>query len=244
MEVVSLPDPYLKREHDRFTRELEVLKEYPPEELATIIGEVGFSCTRCGMCCTTGHNGHVFLLDEDTDRAKVVCPQALIPAPFFEAGDRDGNLYVSGYALRTRTDGSCINLTDTGCQIYQDRFSICRVYPYMLHREPDERGDLTFRQISGLNEHGEYHHLISTEESLQIASETIAYETAWLLQMIHFFEDLERLFTRTGQRHVRKVYDQRMRAFHTGEPITVFVYYNRGFIPIIVKKQDYMGMIP
>jgi len=233
----------MSRELIRYTDELKLLIDYPEEELARIIREVGFSCTRCGGCCTAGQNGHVFLLDQDTRRAKEICPDAIIPAPFFEVCNRNGDFFVSGYALRTNPDGSCIHLVDGRCQIYNDRFSICRVYPYMLHREPDEKGRLTFRQISGLNEHGEYNLLISEKDSASLAQETRSYEEAWLRQMIGFYSSLLNLFEKTGERHVRKIYDQQMKVFTRGEMVRVYVFYQGEFIPHTISIQAYGGII-
>jgi len=239
-----MTDPFLKGELARFTEELSLLHAFSEEELAAIIRDVGFFCTSCGGCCTSRQNGHVFLLDSDTRRAKEICPDAIIPAPFFEVCDRAGNFYVSGYALRTTTDGTCVHLRDGRCQIYKDRFSICRVYPYMLHREPDEHGVLAFRQISGLNEHGEYNTRIPEEESIHLAQETKAYEEEWLLQMIGFYEALTRLFLQSGDRHVRKIYDQQMRAFTRGGGVKVFVFNNGEFSPHNVTISEYGGIIP
>ncbi len=238
-----MTDPFLNRELIRFTEELKLLSDFPEEELARIIREVGFSCTGCGLCCTAGQNGHVFLLDRDTRRAKEICPDAIIPAPFFEVCDKKGDFYVSGYALRTNPDGSCVHLVDTRCQIYNERFSICRVYPYMLHREPDEKGRLSFRQISGLNEHGDYNNPISEKESIDLARETRSYEEGWLRQMIGFYRSLIYLFERTGEKNVRKIYDQRIRAFLKGEPVRVFVFYEDEFTPQTIRIQDYRGII-
>ena len=236
-------DPLIKREYSRFTEELNLLHGFSVEELATIIRDVGFFCTQCGSCCKTSQNGHVFLLEKDARHALEICPEAVIPAPFFEACDRAGNFYVSGYALRTSSDGSCIHLMNGRCRIYQDRFSICRVYPYMLHREADDHGVMAFRQISGLNEHGEYNSVISSEESLVLAEETIQYEKSWLEQMIEFYKKLDDLFQSTGERHVRKIYDQRMGLFRKGDPIQIFVYHCGQFFPHTVTIRDYSGII-
>ena len=238
-----MTERFLEKEQNRYREELSLLHEYPIEELATVIRDVGFACTGCGDCCRAGQNGHVFLLTKDTERALEICANALIPAPFFEICNSQGIFYVSGYALRTHPDGSCVHLTDGRCRIYEDRFTICRVYPYMLHREPDEKGRLTFRQISGLNEHGEYHTGITREESLLIARETISYEEDWLIQMIEFYDLVIKLFKQTGERHVRKIYDQKMRRFRKGEQVEVFVFYKGEFIPYIVSISDYEGII-
>ncbi|HWQ65134.1 MAG TPA: YkgJ family cysteine cluster protein [Methanospirillum sp.] len=238
-----MTDPFLNRELTRFSEERELLQNFPVEDLAVIIREVGFSCTGCGNCCMTAQNGHVFLLDQDTRRAKEICPDAIIPAPFFEICDKKGNFYVSGYALRTTMEGLCVHLIDGRCRIYNERFSICRVYPYMLHREPDEKGIMTFRQISGLNEHGEYNTYISDSESIALAQVTKSYEKEWLTQMIGFYQSLIDLFAKSGERHVRKIYDQQMREFAKGETVNVFVFFEGEFIRHTVCLQDYGGII-
>jgi hypothetical protein len=237
-----MKDPYIERELAKFINERILLQNFPIEELSAIISDVGFSCTSCGKCCTTTHNGHVFLLQHDYERAQTFCPEALIPAPYFEICSRTGTFFVSGYALRAKPDGSCIHLKDNRCTIYEDRFSICRIYPYMLHREPDEKGILTFRQISGLNEHGQYHTNISKEDSIKIARDTISYEEAWLNQMIEFFSATSRLFQQTGERHVRKIYDQQIQRFRKGEKISVQVFHNGTFFPHIMTIHEYDGI--
>jgi Fe-S-cluster containining protein len=238
-----MTDPYLEREHTRFIREYELLQRFQIEEFIKIIKDVGFSCTLCGACCTSRQNGHVFLLHKDTSRAFKICQDSLLPAPFFEICDRKGKFYVSGYALRTKPDGTCIHLLEGKCRIYQDRFSICRIYPYMLHREPDEKGRLIFRQISGLNEHGSYHNDISDEECLMIAQETITYEKDWLVQMIDFYVAMKDLFLSSGERHVRKVYDVRMREFRLGIPVEVHVFHDGRFFLHTVTIDDYFGIL-
>jgi uncharacterized protein len=239
-----MTDPYLEREHTRLIKERDLLLQYRIEELAEIVRDVGFYCTQCGACCTTGQNGHVFLLQQDAARALIICPEAIVPAPYFEICDRSGRFYVSGYALRANPDGSCIHLAEGRCRIYQERFSICRIYPYMLHREPDEKGKLVFRQIGGVNEHGSYHTDISDEESMAIARETIAYEKEWLTQMIIFYEALMELFRTSGERHVRKMYDNRMREFRKGALIEVFVFNSEQFTRHTVSIIDYTGILP
>jgi Fe-S-cluster containining protein len=212
------------------TQERNSLFEYPLERLAEIIGDVGFSCTSCAKCCTRTFNGHVFLLDRDVTALKSIDPGALEPAPAPEFCDQNGVFYVSGYALRTKQDdeGSCWFLENGKCSIYERRFAICRVYPYMLHREPDEHGKVDWRQFSGLDNHGEFHATISGEECLARARETKEYENAFLTQEIHFLEFIRDYFAEHGLRHVQKVYDDRMRGFVRGEEITVMVFYDGG----------------
>ncbi|MDD1696058.1 MAG: YkgJ family cysteine cluster protein, partial [Methanoregula sp.] len=141
--------------------------------------------------------------------------------------DQNGIFYVSGYALRVQegVPGSCYFLNDGRCVIYDRRFSICRIYPYMLHREPDERGKVDWRQISGLDEHGEYNTDISQKDCLAIALETKEYEEAYLMQEIGFLIFMQDYFTRHRLRNVKKVYDAQLRRYNKGEEITVLVYF-------------------
>jgi len=204
------------------------LLEYPVEHLAGVIQRIGFRCTSCAKCCTREFNGHVFLLDRDVTSVRAFDPAAIEPAPAPEFCDQNGILYVSGYAVRTQDDDSesCWFLENGRCRIYDRRFTICRIYPSMLHREPDEHGDVDWRQFSGLDQHGEYDSVIPDDESLDRARETKEYENAFLTQEIRFLEFMQDYFTHHRLRHVQKVYDDQIHRFHQGGEITVMVYYN------------------
>lgn len=209
-------------------QERNSLYEYPLERLAGIIRSIKFRCTSCAKCCTRSFNGHVFLLDHDVAMVREIDPDAIKPAPGPEFCDQNGVFYVSGYALRVHQDevGSCWFLKDGRCRIYEKRFAICRIYPYMLHREPDEQGEVDWRQFSGLEEHGVYDEEMSEGECSEIARETKEYENAFLTQEIRFLEYMQEYFTRNRLRHVQKVYDDRMRQFQRGSEITVRVFCN------------------
>jgi uncharacterized protein len=86
-------------------------------------------------------------------------------------------------------------------------------------------GKIDWRQISGLDEHGEYHYDIPMEECIALARQVKEYENAILTQEIAFLEFLQDYFRKHHLRHVQKVYDDRMRKFQKGETITVMVYY-------------------
>ncbi|MDD3248561.1 MAG: YkgJ family cysteine cluster protein [Methanosarcina sp.] len=210
--------------------ELLDLKSFPDSEFVGIIKELGFRCELCARCCTKEFNDHVFLLDSDLERIKQIDPDAVTPAPYYEFCDQKGRFYVSGYALKTKPDGSCIFLENKRCRIYESRPLICRVYPHMLHREADETGKIDWRQISGLNEHGSYHSELGDSECEGVARETRAYEEAYLKQMIEFFEAVRTHFRKNGLKHVQSIYDRRMREFLKGEcELEVFVYCKGGF---------------
>ena len=209
-------------------QERNSLLAYPVERLAGVIQQIGFRCTSCAKCCTRGFNGHVFLLDRDVTSVRTFDPAAIEPAPAPEFCDQNGIFYVSGYAVRTQSDDSesCWFLENGRCRIYDRRFTICRIYPFMLHREPDENGDIDWRQFSGLDQHGEYDAAITDDESLDLARETKEYENAFLTQEIRFLEFIQDFFTRYRLRHVQKGYDDQIRRFNRGEEITVKVYYD------------------
>ncbi|MCG7849498.1 MAG: YkgJ family cysteine cluster protein [ANME-2 cluster archaeon] len=210
-------------------QELRDLVQYPEEKLTSIIRGVGFKCDLCSRCCTEEFNDHVFLLDADTATIKQIDAFALTPAPYFEFCDQHGRFYVSGYALKSKPDGSCYFLEGGRCRIYSRRLSICRVYPYMLHREADESGNVDWRQVSGLDEHGCYHTEIGDVEAREIAKETKNYEKAFLEQEINFLKAINTHFTKNGLRHIQKVYDRQMRLYQKGGSIEVCVYYSGTF---------------
>jgi Fe-S-cluster containining protein len=221
------------------TLERNSLYDYPVERLAGIIREIGFTCTSCAKCCTRDFNGHVFLLDRDVASVRSIDPEALEPAPDPEFCDQNGTFYVSGYALKAHDDehGSCWFLREGRCRIYDQRFTICRIYPYMLHREPDEAGIVDWRQFAGIDLHGEYGKELPGEEALTIARETKEYENAFLTQEIKFLECIQEHFTRHKFRHVQKIYDDRMRTFAKGGMIRVMVYYNGGFEEHLIRNE-------
>ncbi len=205
--------------------ELASIKEFPDPEFVGIIKELGFRCELCARCCTKEFNDHVFLLDADLTVIRQINPDAIIPAPCPEFCDQKGRFYVSGYALKTKPDGSCVFLENKRCKIYDSRPSICRVYPYMLHREADDSGKVDWRQISGLNEHGSYNFELEDSECEVIARETRTYEESYLKQMIGFFEAVDAYFRKNGLKHVQSIYDRKMREFLKGKSeLEIFVY--------------------
>ena len=222
-----------------FKTELSDLLNYPRHELVDIIQEVGFSCTCCGQCCTAAFNGHIYLLPDDMKYLRSSNSDLLVPAPGFEISDREGRMYASSYALQMSPDGTCPYLQNGRCVDYENRFSICRVYPYMLHHEADEEGNYDFRQISGLNQHGEYHYAISNKEANEIADMVYAYEQAYLEHMIQFYQFMHAFFTENKLRYSRQAHDKMMRIFYQGGEIDIFVYESDSLVPHRVSLQSY-----
>jgi len=237
-EVIS--KAVLQRRLTGLVEERELLESYPVDEYAEIVRETGFSCTCCGRCCTKAVNDHLFLLDDDVHRIRDEYPDVLVPAPYFEACDQNGRFFVSGYALRTRDGNICTFLNESGrCRIYTDRPLICRVYPYMLHREADASGNLRWCHLSGLNTHGEYNLPMTSEDASAVAEETIRYEKEYLDQQISFFRSLLALFEKEGFRYVRRTYDLAMRDFCQGEAVPVMVFCDGRFEETVVSRDMY-----
>ncbi|VVB86861.1 Putative zinc- or iron-chelating domain protein [uncultured archaeon] len=207
-------------------QEISSVIAYPDERFEEIIREIGFECDRCGRCCTSQFNDHVFLLDEDSERIiRVAGKEALRPAPYYEFCDNLGKFYVMGYALRNKGDGDCIFYTGGLCEHYEDRPGICRIYPYMLHREEDEDGNMDWRQIGGLDKHGLYHSEIDENTCREIARSVKNYEIAFLRQKLAFLHKVEEHFRKSGLRHSQQMYDRMMREFNKGKETDVYVFF-------------------
>jgi hypothetical protein len=82
------------------------------------------------------------------------------------------------------------------------------------------------------------------EESRAIAREVRAYEIAFLEQTIRFYEFLCTYFAKNGLRHIRKVHDDRMRAFKRGEEVRVFVLCEGRLEPWLMKGDEAMQENP
>ncbi|MCU0633153.1 MAG: YkgJ family cysteine cluster protein, partial [Methanolinea sp.] len=184
-----------------------------------------------GKCCTRAFNGHVLLLEEDAERVRSIDPESLEPPPLYDFCDQHGVFYVSGYTLRAQpgSRGVCHFLENGRCRIYQARPWVCRLYPYMLHREPDEHGVVDWRQISGLDQHGTYHSPLPDGMAEETARDVKAFECVVLDHEIAFLAYTGGYFREHGLRHVRKRFDDGMRAIRRGATATVRVYHHGCF---------------
>jgi Fe-S-cluster containining protein len=206
--------------------EIECIESFPVKRFMDIIRDVGFECDCCGKCCTSEFNDHVFLLDEDARRIIEKAGKGhLRPAPYFDLCDNLGRFYVMGYALKIKNGDNCIFYTDGRCEYYDIRPQICKIFPYMLHREADEEGNIDFRQIGGLNLHGLYHNEITDESCIKIVSDVKKYEVDFLQQKLGFAREIENHFNKNGLKQSRQMYDRKMREFEEGNEIEVFVFY-------------------
>lgn len=225
---------------DEIEKEIECITSFPDERFMEIIREVGFECDCCGKCCTSGFNDHVFLLDDDTARIiEALGSDFLRPAPYFDFCDDLGRFYVLGYALKNKPNGDCIFYTGGKCEHYEIRPDICKIYPYMLHREADEEGNVELRQIGGLNQHGLYHNEISEKTCQEILRAVKKYETDFLKQKLEFVSAIAKHFEKHALKHSQWMYDRMMRKYKRGEEIEVYVFFKGKFEKKANKNINY-----
>jgi len=221
---------HLTMESINIEKEIRDLESFPDEKYLEIIRKVGFECDRCGKCCTSEFNDHIFLLDDDAQRIiEYHGREFLRPAPYFDFCDNLGRFYVMGYALKTKPNGDCIFYTGSSCEHYEDRPRICKIFPYMLHREPDEDGNIDFRQIGGLDEHGLYHNEICEGALKEILKTVKEYESGFLKQQLEFIKYVGKYFKDNNLRINQQMYDRMMRLYQKGTAIEVFVFYRGKF---------------
>ncbi len=142
-----------------------------------------------------------------------------------------------GYALKTKPNGDCIFYTGGRCEHYEVRPWICKIYPYMLHREPDEEGNIEFRQISGLDLHGSYHNEISEKMCEEILKSVKDYESGFLRQKLGFIKEIERYFKENNLRNSKQMYDRMMRQYQKGKAIEVYIFFQGRFEKEVISKQ-------
>jgi hypothetical protein len=105
-------------------------------ELKKDLRAAGFTCTRCGECCS-GKDNEVMVSPDEID---VLCKvakltQKEIVEPYPEWIHDQGATYTFGYVLKRGKDGNCMFLKNKRCTVYEYRPHICRTYPFMLDGE-------------------------------------------------------------------------------------------------------------
>ncbi len=215
-----------------FEAELAALRAYPRDRLAAIVAEIGFSCDGCARCCTRQSNDHVFLLEEDVDRLRE------IGAGDARAGAGPGARGPGGPALRlgvrARDDGGAATASSSrraGAVATSPGPPSAGSTRTCSTASPARTAGSTGGSSPGLGTHGEYGAAIAPEEAGRIADETIAYEAAFLEQMLGFYRTAAAHFAANDLRHVQKVRDDRLRAHARGEPLELLVYHRGRFEP-------------
>lgn len=224
---------------DRLRTELKALAEYPVSRLANEIQAFGFACKRCARCCTKASKGHAFLLDGDVATVRRLCPGALVPSPFFEYADQYGRFYTSGYVLRTRADGTCTFLDHVECAIYPGRPAVCRIYPYMLRRESDENGKISWRNYGRPDCQGLFLSPVNEEDAAGIAHDTMRYEQEVIDHELRYLGFIQHYFQMHALEHHRSIYDAGIRQFMQGDCVTVMTYHAGRFEENEVRSYMY-----
>ncbi|WP_255192574.1 YkgJ family cysteine cluster protein [Natronobeatus ordinarius] len=125
--------------------ELERARDLDVDEVADAIESIGFSCTRCGACCTReGEDDHTATVFPDevrnlADATDREWRDVARPMPYGLSKTDDGDLEGETFewALATDSCGDCVFYEEdddgTGaCVAHADRPLICRTYPFSL----------------------------------------------------------------------------------------------------------------
>ena len=102
-------------------------------ELARQIRKIGFSCTRCGACCS-GADNLVMVSPEEIERVAAETGRSpdAVAGPYPEQIETgDGGSITFEWALRKNVAG-CSLFSGGRCIAYPARPWICRTYPFML----------------------------------------------------------------------------------------------------------------
>jgi Fe-S-cluster containining protein len=106
------------------------------QELARKIRETGFSCTRCGVCCTcSGEDENlVMVTPEEIDRISGRTGESpdRFTEPYPESVESGSGGRITFERCLRRSPSGCTFLSGKSCTVYPDRPWICRTYPFML----------------------------------------------------------------------------------------------------------------
>jgi Fe-S-cluster containining protein len=109
------------------------------QKLAERLKEIGFSCTRCGSCCTGGEKDAnlVMVMPEEIDLlSKGTGMEAFrFTEPYPESIRTCNGGTITFERCLTRTISGCTFLSGNVCEAYPYRPWICRTYPFMLQGE-------------------------------------------------------------------------------------------------------------
>ena len=107
----------------------------------------------------------------------------------------------------------------------------------MLHMEADEAGNIDFRQIGGLDEHGSYHDEIGEETCREILKTVKEYESGFLRQQLRFIEYVGKYFMENNLRVSKQIYDGMIRQYKKGKAIEVYVFYQGVFEKEVISNK-------
>jgi Fe-S-cluster containining protein len=106
------------------------------DRITSIIASTGFSCSRCGTCCSAGDDDANLVMVTPEEIRKIMGAHGLpwkeIAEPYPEKISRGGGqVFTIGWCL-VRRSGICRFFKNGNCCIYNQRPWICRTYPFSL----------------------------------------------------------------------------------------------------------------
>jgi Fe-S-cluster containining protein len=106
------------------------------DRITSIIESTGFSCTRCGTCCSAGDDDANLVMVTPEEIRKIMGASGqswdAIAEPYPEKISREGGqVFTIGWCL-VRRNGICGFYENGACRIYEHRPWICRTYPFSL----------------------------------------------------------------------------------------------------------------
>lgn len=102
----------------------------------TYPSNVGFECSKCGLCCgdTKKKTRRILLLDAEAEK---IADQTCKPITDFSTPTNDKQPY--SYEMKKTNTGKCIFLKNNQCTIYTLRPLICRFYPFELKFDKNKK---------------------------------------------------------------------------------------------------------
>ena len=164
---------------------LEATKRISIEDLASQIKAIGFECLRCGDCCV-GEDNSVVIFPFEIRKILAVTGigwRDAVEPPKIGEWDRQGNFHTLEWRIK-KDEESCKFHSDTGCNIYQARPTLCKTYPFYLGE-----GTLHCSECRGLGKK------ISSDEAERIAALVINRSITEIQEAIALLEgytDFER----------------------------------------------------
>ncbi len=106
------------------------------EILSRRIREIGFSCTRCGACCSSTEDDANLVMVSPREITFLARESGQVPGDFTEPYPEcietdEGGSITFDWCLR-RTEVRCIFEEENHCRVYPARPWICRTYPFVL----------------------------------------------------------------------------------------------------------------
>lgn len=117
------------------------------DAIADIVESVGFECTDCGECCTSGDGPLAVTVFPDERRRLADATDAMPddvtePSPF---GDEE----TFEWTVRRDACGDCFFHEGDACSVYESRPAVCRTYPFAVRFDDTTDAQRTFELDDG-----------------------------------------------------------------------------------------------